>query len=169
MIAKVAIVVVGGFLGCIYIRIKPPPPRVCGSPGGPPITSPRIQLNDGRHLSYREWGYGESDPHPKRSVKSEAFDVQELADCREFHGDVATPFTSICSNSRQQLGVKQFHHSVLEIIFSLDYIPKQFREGNLKDGCTKYDLDYKSPNRSGQNFKSGEDMVEMLKKVSTMF
>ncbi|CAH1453164.1 unnamed protein product [Lactuca virosa] len=29
---------------------------------------------------------------------------------------------------------------------------------------TKYDLDYKSPNRSGQNFKSGEDMVEMLKK-----
>ncbi|CAH1454191.1 unnamed protein product [Lactuca virosa] len=29
---------------------------------------------------------------------------------------------------------------------------------------TMYDLDYKSPNRSGQNFKSGEDMVEMLKK-----
>ncbi|CAI9294071.1 unnamed protein product [Lactuca saligna] len=56
MIAKVAIVVVGGFLGWIYTRIKPPPPRVCGSPGGPPITSPRIQLNDGRHLPYREWG-----------------------------------------------------------------------------------------------------------------
>nr|KAJ0214744.1 hypothetical protein LSAT_V11C400225760 [Lactuca sativa] len=56
MIAKVAIVVVGGFLGWIYTRIKPPPLRVCGSPGGPPITSPRIQLNDGRHLPYREWG-----------------------------------------------------------------------------------------------------------------
>ncbi|KAF8402721.1 hypothetical protein HHK36_010810 [Tetracentron sinense] len=26
---------------------------------------------------------------------------------------------------------------------------------------TKYDLDFKSPNKSGQNFKSGEDMVEM--------
>ncbi|EEF41858.1 enolase, putative [Ricinus communis] len=26
---------------------------------------------------------------------------------------------------------------------------------------TKYDLDFKSPNRSGQNFKSGEDMIEM--------
>lgn len=25
-------------------------------------------------------GYGESDPNPKRSVKSEAFDIQELAD-----------------------------------------------------------------------------------------
>lgn len=27
---------------------------------------------------------------------------------------------------------------------------------------TKYDLDYKSPNRSGQNFKSGEDMEAFL-------
>ncbi|XP_024988149.1 cytosolic enolase 3 isoform X2 [Cynara cardunculus var. scolymus] len=30
---------------------------------------------------------------------------------------------------------------------------------------TKYDLDYKSPSRSGQNFKSGEDMVEMYKEL----
>lgn len=30
---------------------------------------------------------------------------------------------------------------------------------------TKYDLDYKSANRSGQNFKSGEDMVEMYKEL----
>nr|GEX45340.1 cytosolic enolase 3 [Tanacetum cinerariifolium] len=30
---------------------------------------------------------------------------------------------------------------------------------------TKYDLDYKSPNKSGQNFKSGEDMVEMYKEL----
>ncbi|CAI9279372.1 unnamed protein product [Lactuca saligna] len=56
MIAKVEIAVVGVFLGWIYTRIIPPPPRVCGSPGGPPITSPRIQLNDGRHLPYKEWG-----------------------------------------------------------------------------------------------------------------
>lgn len=31
-------------------------------------------------LSYDRAGYGESDPNPKRSVKSEAFDIQELAD-----------------------------------------------------------------------------------------
>ncbi|KVI09222.1 hypothetical protein Ccrd_012344 [Cynara cardunculus var. scolymus] len=125
MIVEIAVAVVGGFLGWIYMQIQPPPPRVCGSPGGPPITSPRVQLTDGRHLSYKESGvskdkakykiivihgfdsskdmklpisqelieelqiyilsfdragYGESDPHPKRSVKSEAFDVQELAD-----------------------------------------------------------------------------------------
>uniref|UniRef100_A0A1D1Z4N5 Arylesterase n=1 Tax=Anthurium amnicola TaxID=1678845 RepID=A0A1D1Z4N5_9ARAE len=36
--------------------LRPPPPRICGSPGGPPVTSPRVQLRDGRHLAYREWG-----------------------------------------------------------------------------------------------------------------
>ncbi|KAJ0020246.1 cytosolic enolase 3 [Pistacia vera] len=30
---------------------------------------------------------------------------------------------------------------------------------------TKYDLDFKSPNKSGQNFKSGEDMIEMYKEL----
>lgn len=30
---------------------------------------------------------------------------------------------------------------------------------------TKYDLDYKSPNKSGQNFKSGEDMIELYKEL----
>ncbi|XP_040993521.1 uncharacterized protein LOC121240109 [Juglans microcarpa x Juglans regia] len=108
-----------------YKSTKPPPPKICGTPNGPPITSPRIRLSDGRHLAYRERGvpkqnakykvivvhgfdsskdiylplsqkrmeeldvyilsfdragYGESDPNPKRSVKSEALDIQELAD-----------------------------------------------------------------------------------------
>ncbi|KAB1225784.1 Cytosolic enolase 3 [Morella rubra] len=30
---------------------------------------------------------------------------------------------------------------------------------------TKYDLDFKVPNKSGQNFKSGEDMIEMYKEL----
>ncbi|XP_024926938.3 cytosolic enolase 3 isoform X2 [Ziziphus jujuba] len=30
---------------------------------------------------------------------------------------------------------------------------------------TKYDLDFKSPNKSGQNFKSGEDMVDMYREL----
>ncbi|XP_051113319.1 cytosolic enolase 3 [Andrographis paniculata] len=30
---------------------------------------------------------------------------------------------------------------------------------------TKYDLDYKTPNKSGQNFKSGEDLIEMYKEL----
>ncbi|KAG2311166.1 hypothetical protein Bca52824_022723 [Brassica carinata] len=108
-----------------YRSLKPPPPRICGVPHGPPVTSPRIKLSDGRYLAYRESGvdrasanykiivahgfngskdmefsiskdlikeqriyflfydragYGESDPHPSRTVKSEAYDIQELAD-----------------------------------------------------------------------------------------
>lgn len=31
-------------------------------------------------LSFDRAGYGESDPNPNRSVKSEAYDIQELAD-----------------------------------------------------------------------------------------
>ncbi|XP_031122447.1 cytosolic enolase 3 [Ipomoea triloba] len=32
---------------------------------------------------------------------------------------------------------------------------------------TKYDLDFKTPNKSGQNFKSGENMVEMYRELCT--
>ncbi|RAL38233.1 hypothetical protein DM860_018073 [Cuscuta australis] len=123
---KIAVAAAVGALGWAYVAlIKPPPPNVCGSPGGPPVTSPRIKLSDGRHLAYRERGvskekatykiiivhgldnskdlelpisqelieelqiyllsydragYGESDPYPRRTIKSEAFDIQELAD-----------------------------------------------------------------------------------------
>ncbi|WOG92462.1 hypothetical protein DCAR_0311731 [Daucus carota subsp. sativus] len=97
MFVKLAVAVVGGLLGCIYVVSKRPPSKVCGSPGGPHITSPRVRLADGRHLAYKEVGelieelqiyilsfdragYGESDPYPKRSVKSEAYDIQQLAD-----------------------------------------------------------------------------------------
>lgn len=126
MTVKVAVAVVVCLIGWAYVAIlKPPPTKVCGTPGGPPVTSPRVRLSDGRHLAYKEAGvpkedakykvvimhgyasskdfnlifsqeliddlqiyllsfdragYGESDPHPKRSVKSEAFDTQELAD-----------------------------------------------------------------------------------------
>ncbi|XP_027111329.1 uncharacterized protein [Coffea arabica] len=114
-----------GFLAWILQPIRPPPPRICGSPGGPPITGPRIKLRDGRHLAYKEHGvskelarykvvlvhgfgssrheaeiataeavqelgiyfvsfdrpgYGESDPDPKRSFRSLALDIEELAD-----------------------------------------------------------------------------------------
>ncbi|CAN0920161.1 hypothetical protein LINGRAHAP2_LOCUS31877 [Linum grandiflorum] len=111
---------------CLYQITYPPPPNICGSPNGPPITGPRIKLRDGRHLAYKEHGvpkdaasfkvifihgffscrhdpvitfhqevyqelgvhivsfdrpgYGESDPDPKRSPKSLAMDVEELAD-----------------------------------------------------------------------------------------
>ncbi|KAM6576100.1 hypothetical protein CsatB_027937 [Cannabis sativa] len=128
MMMMMIIVIIIALLGVMisgYKALKPPPPKICGSPNGPPITSPRVKLNDGRHLAYREdgvpkhkakykiivvhgfasskeqripapkdvveelgiyllhfdrAGYGDSDPYPSRSVKSEAFDVEQLAD-----------------------------------------------------------------------------------------
>ncbi|KEH41402.1 uncharacterized protein [Medicago truncatula] len=128
MLRRIASILLIGILGLAYEAIKPPPPRTCGSPGGPPITAPRIKLRDGRHLAYKEHGvprqlaskkivflhgfgssrhdaviatnlpkglleelgvyvvsidrpgYGESDADPKRSVKSLALDIEELAD-----------------------------------------------------------------------------------------
>lgn len=47
----------------VYKSTKPPPPKICGTPNGPPITSPRIRLSDGRHLAYRERGV------PKQNAK----------------------------------------------------------------------------------------------------
>ncbi|KAL1221710.1 hypothetical protein V5N11_010846 [Cardamine amara subsp. amara] len=125
MVLSVIVAILVCLIGYIYRSLKPPPPRICGVRHGPPVTSPRIKLSDGRYLAYRESGvdkakakhkiivfhgfnsskdmefpipeeliekhgiyfiffdragYGESDPHPSRTVKSEAYDIQELAD-----------------------------------------------------------------------------------------
>ncbi|XP_048623312.1 uncharacterized protein LOC125592357 isoform X1 [Brassica napus] len=158
MMLSVIVAILVCLASYIYRSLKPPPPRVCGVPHGPLITSTRIKLSDGRYLAYRESGvdrananhkiivvhgfnnskdmelpiskcelslekihlhvrayqtqikaktrvafirqkcldlieelgiyflffdragYGESDPHPTRTVKSEAYDIQELAD-----------------------------------------------------------------------------------------
>ncbi|KAH7854580.1 hypothetical protein Vadar_015555 [Vaccinium darrowii] len=47
----------------------------------PFVLVPEIAEELGLHLvSFDRPGYGESDPHPKRTLKSTAFDVEELAD-----------------------------------------------------------------------------------------
>ncbi|KAI3938962.1 hypothetical protein MKW92_050626 [Papaver armeniacum] len=45
-----------GFVGYAYRAIQPPPPKICGSSNGPPITASRVKLSDGRHLAYKEHG-----------------------------------------------------------------------------------------------------------------
>ncbi|KAJ9159790.1 hypothetical protein P3X46_025264 [Hevea brasiliensis] len=128
MFREIAVVLLIGFLAWAYQAAYPPPPKLCGSLGGPPITAPRIKLRDGRHLAYKEHGvsretakykiifvhgfssskdaiggltkvplevreelgvyfvsfdrpgYGESDPDSKRTPKSLASDIEELAD-----------------------------------------------------------------------------------------
>ncbi|KZV51603.1 hypothetical protein F511_35106 [Dorcoceras hygrometricum] len=129
MLKKILLVCFMGIFAWAYQAIRPPPPKICGSADGPPVTASRIKLNDGRYLAYKEYGvpqetakhkivfihginscrhdaavitaslspdlvegqgiyivsfdrpgYGESDPHPSRTLKSLAFDIEELAD-----------------------------------------------------------------------------------------
>ena len=47
-----------GFLAWASQAIQPPPPKICGSPGGPLVKGTRIKLKDGRHLAYKEYGVG---------------------------------------------------------------------------------------------------------------
>jgi hypothetical protein len=57
MINRITVAVVVILAGWTYMAIKPPPPKICGSINGPPVTSPRVKLSDGRHLAYREFGF----------------------------------------------------------------------------------------------------------------
>ncbi|KAL8199697.1 hypothetical protein R6Q57_013265 [Mikania cordata] len=50
------VVLLAEFCAWVYQTAVPPPPRKLGPPDGLPLTSPRIQLSDGRHLSYKEHG-----------------------------------------------------------------------------------------------------------------
>ncbi|KAM2279597.1 hypothetical protein ACFX1S_040417 [Malus domestica] len=128
MFKRITFILLVGLLAWAYQAARPPPPNICGSPGGPPVTASRIRLRDGRFLAYKEHGvpkqvtkykiifvhpffssrhdpiiatavspeviedlgvyivsfdrpgHGESDPDPKRTTKSLAFDIEELGD-----------------------------------------------------------------------------------------
>lgn len=56
MIAELAVVAVTCFLGYAYLAIRAPQARKYGSHDGPPVSSPRVKLGDGRHLAYKERG-----------------------------------------------------------------------------------------------------------------
>ncbi|KAK7244910.1 hypothetical protein RIF29_39739 [Crotalaria pallida] len=65
-----------GFLAWAYQAIQPPPPKICGTPDGPPITAPRIKLRDGRNLAYKEHGV------PKATAKHKIIFVHGFDSCR---------------------------------------------------------------------------------------
>ncbi|OIV92167.1 hypothetical protein TanjilG_26030 [Lupinus angustifolius] len=65
-----------GFIARAYQAIRPPPPKICGSPDGPHITAPRIKLRDGRHLAYKEHGV------PKDAAKNKIVYVHGFDACR---------------------------------------------------------------------------------------
>ena len=63
MFKTVIVVLLIGLVAWAFQATRPPPPSICGSPGGPPITATRIKLRDGRHLAYKEHGV------PKETAK----------------------------------------------------------------------------------------------------
>ncbi|KAI3851614.1 hypothetical protein MKW92_012042 [Papaver armeniacum] len=101
-ISVVALMVLVAFA---YQAIQPPAPKICGSSNGPPITAPRVKLNEAKYkivyihgfdsfrlnpmplsqelaedlgiymVSFDRPGYGESDPNPKRTDKRSKFYV----------------------------------------------------------------------------------------------
>lgn len=60
----------------LYRQLQAPPPKIPGTPGGPPVTSPRIKLQDGRHLAYYESGV------PKDQAKYKIIFVHGFDSCR---------------------------------------------------------------------------------------
>lgn len=54
--AGVVVVGAGIFTAWAHRAVRPPPPKICGSPNGPLITAPRVKLKDGRHVAYKEQG-----------------------------------------------------------------------------------------------------------------
>ncbi|CAN1231729.1 hypothetical protein LINPERPRIM_LOCUS3468 [Linum perenne] len=59
----VAVPLIGILAWAAYKSFRAPPPKICGTPGGPPVTASRMKLRDGRHLAYQENGV------PKESAK----------------------------------------------------------------------------------------------------
>ena len=56
MIKEITVVLCLGLAVWAYQATQPPPPKIYGAPGGPPITASREKLRDGRHLAYKEHG-----------------------------------------------------------------------------------------------------------------
>ncbi|KAL5974664.1 hypothetical protein ACLOJK_031334 [Asimina triloba] len=85
MLGKIGLVLVVGFLGWVYQTAQPPPPAICGSPNGPPITAKRIKLRDGRFLAYKESGV------PKEIAAHKIILIHGYSDSR----DSAIPASSV--------------------------------------------------------------------------
>lgn len=78
MIRVIGATILLGIIGWIYQRLKKaPPPRICGSANGPPLSSPRVKLNDGRHLAYRELGV------PKEKAQYKIILCHGLDSCKD--------------------------------------------------------------------------------------
>ncbi|THG18924.1 hypothetical protein TEA_007805 [Camellia sinensis var. sinensis] len=95
MFKKILVMFFMGFMQWAYQATRPPPSRIYGSADGPPVTTTRIKLSDGRHLSYKEYGVPIDKAHYK-IVYIHGFDS-----CKHYAVDVAEGLgVYIMSNDR---------------------------------------------------------------------
>ncbi|PAN37995.1 hypothetical protein PAHAL_7G139000 [Panicum hallii] len=73
---RLALALLVFFSALLYGQIQPPPSKIPGAPGGPPVTAPRMRLRDGRHLAYLESGV------PKEEAKYKIIFVHGFDCCR---------------------------------------------------------------------------------------
>ncbi|PKA65757.1 hypothetical protein AXF42_Ash013172 [Apostasia shenzhenica] len=76
IVSKLSVVLLVGLLAWSYQAIRPPPPNICGLPNGPSVTSSRIKLKDGRHISYMETGL------PKEKARHKIIFVHGFDSCK---------------------------------------------------------------------------------------
>ncbi|XP_008667869.1 uncharacterized protein [Zea mays] len=76
----------------LYRQIQPLPPKIPGTPGGPPVTATRTRLSDGRYLAYLETGV------PREKAKHRLVFVHGFDSCRHDALPISTELA-------QELGV----------------------------------------------------------------
>ncbi|KAL6652842.1 hypothetical protein ACP70R_011767 [Stipagrostis hirtigluma subsp. patula] len=104
-------------LGFLYCEIQPPPAKIPGSPGGPPVTAPRAKLKDGRHLAYLKSGI------PKDQAKYKIIFVHGL-DCGRYDrlnvSHVRNWASTCCPYDRPSYGQSDAHPARTEKNIALD-------------------------------------------------
>jgi hypothetical protein len=95
MLKEITAALFSGLAIWAYQATNPPPPKICGTPGGPPITAPRVKLRDGRHLAYKEQGVS------RETAKYKIVYVHGFASTRHDTMSVANlspvlPFLNLC-------------------------------------------------------------------------
>lgn len=88
MFTEAAAVLGVGVLLWAFQAIRPPPPKICGSKGGPKVTSPRIKLSDGRHLAYEVRGV------PKENAKYKVIVVHGFDSSKHIY----LPLSQVCNS-----------------------------------------------------------------------
>jgi len=103
MVIPIAVAVLVILVGLVYKAIKPPAPKICGSIGGPQVTSPRVKLSDGRNLAYREFGV------PKEEARHKIIVIHGYNGFK----DQILPVSQVCFNCLLFFYVVTLHYITL--------------------------------------------------------